>query len=233
MVSYVDDKLGERLNELARLGLDGDTAVVFCTDHGDMLGEHGMWSKRTFYDWSARVPMIWSWRGRWAGGRRVSEPVSLVDLFPTLLELAGVDSPEVATSDIDGASLLAPLDGRTAEARNAVISEYCGEGVIRPMRMICSGRHKYVHVKDERPLLFDLKDDPNELKDLQGRPEFAALEAELREELLADWDAAEVERQVLASQQARLLINDAMATGKAMSWDFQPPFDASHRYVRD
>ncbi len=232
MVSYVDDKVGELLAELERLGLADDTAVLFASDHGEMLGEHGMWSKRTFFDWSARVPLVVRWPGRWARGRRVGDTVSLVDLFPTLLDLAGPDDLDVATADADGRSLRPLLEGPDAEPRPA-ICEYYGEGALHPMRAVCLGRYKYVHVHTEPPLLFDLESDPLEQTDRAGRPEVAETEAELRDVALADWDPAAMEHDVIASQQARKLILEAQAKGKPVSWDHRPDFDPSQQYVRD
>ena len=231
MISCLDDKVGELLAELGRLGLSGKTAVAFTSDHGEMLGEHGMWFKRTFYDWSARVPMVWSWPGRWDGGRRVGDTVSLVDLFPTLLDIAELPDRWAACHDADGTSFLPLLQGDAGGDRSA-ICEYYGEGVIHPMRMLCRGTHKYVHVEGHPPLLFDLAADPLEQTSLAGRADVAEVERSMREELLADWDAAAMERQVLASQRERTIIKEAMAAGKPVSWDYQPVFDAATQYVR-
>ena len=129
------------------------------------------------------------------------------------------------------ASLTLLADG-SAEWNHAAVCEYCGEGVLRPMRALCRDRYKYVHVEGEKPLLFDLASDPQELTNLHGRVGLATWEARLREEVLAGWDAAGLEQQVRASQRSRLLINEAMALGRPVSWDYQPPSDASKQYVR-
>ncbi|MDQ3701352.1 MAG: sulfatase-like hydrolase/transferase, partial [Chloroflexota bacterium] len=102
--SYVDDKVGHLVGELERLGLAGDTVVLFTADHGDMLGEHGMWFKRTVRERSARVPLIVAGAGI-AEGERVGQNVSLVDLYPTMLDLAGVALPADLPHSLDGASL--------------------------------------------------------------------------------------------------------------------------------
>jgi len=232
MVSYWDQKVGELVGELRRLGLDRNTVVLVLSDHGDMMGEHGMWSKRTFYDWSARVPLICACPERWAAGRRVPQAVSLVDLFPTLLDLAGVPDHEAVVADSDGASLVPVLEGDAASWKDEAVCEYCGEGTLHPARMVCRGRHKYVYVAGEAPRLFDLEDDPTEQADLCGRPELAGIEAGLSERALADWDPAELEERVLRSQRDRRLILEAIAHGRAASWDYQPYFDASRQYVR-
>jgi len=232
MISYWDEKVGELLDELARQGLAENTVVLALSDHGEMMGEHGMWFKRTFYDWSVRVPLVCSWKGKWRGGRRVGETVSLVDLFPTLLDIAELPDREDVAEGIDGHSLLPFLADGSAEWNHAAVCEYCGEGVLRPMRALCRDRYKYVHVEGEKPLLFDLASDPRELTNLHGRVGLATWEAKLREEVLAGWDAGGLEQQVRASQRSRLLINEAMALGRPVSWDYQPPSDASKQYVR-
>ena len=232
MVSYFDEKVGELVAELSRLGLGSRTAVIVTSDHGEMMGEHGMWFKRTFLDGSARVPFVCSWPGQWGAGRRVADAVSLVDLFPTLLDLAALPDRGAVAHDVDGASLLPLLEGHIVEDERSAIGEYYGEGVIHCMRMLCRGPHKYVHVESQPPVLYDLEADPLEQTNLAGRPDVAGLEASMREQLLAGWDGEEMERRVLASQRARLQILEAMAQGKPVSWDHQPVFDASRQYVR-
>ena len=101
-ISYADERIGEVLGALAESGLRDDTIVLFTADHGEMLGERGLWYKMAFFEPSARVPLIVSAPGRIAPGR-VAEPVSLLDLAPTLLELCGLD----AGDSLDGRSLAA------------------------------------------------------------------------------------------------------------------------------
>jgi choline-sulfatase len=225
MVSYWDDKVGALLAELERLGLADDTAILVLSDHGEMLGEHGMWFKRTFYERAVRVPLIAAWPGRWAAGRCIDEVVSLVDLFPTVLELADPPGRDEVAGELDGDSLAPLLEGRGAERERPAVFEYCGEGALHPMRAIVRGRHKYVHVHSQEPLLFDLASDPHEQINLRGRPETGSLEARLREELLADWDAAETERRVLDSQRDRKLILEAQSRGRHEPWDYRPSSD--------
>ena len=88
-VSYLDERVGEVLGALQRSGMADRTTVLFCADHGEMLGERGLWYKMSFFDQSARVPLIVRVPG--AGPRRVAEPVSLLDVTPTLLEFSGFD----------------------------------------------------------------------------------------------------------------------------------------------
>ena len=96
LVSYADDKLRQLLDALDQFGLADDTLVIHTSDHGEMLGEHGLWRKMSFYEESARVPLQVRWPGRAAAGRRVRECVSLVDVTATMVAAAGAASPAAA-----------------------------------------------------------------------------------------------------------------------------------------
>ena len=216
MISYVDDKVGEWMEALDSLGLMDETLVLFTSDHGEMLGEHGMWFKRTFFDAAAKVPLIVAGPGAKAG-RRIGETVSLVDLFPTLLECAGV--PSVA-GDLDGRTLAPLLDGDPRGARDMAFCEYCGEGPVAPMRFIRKGTHKYVHVHGQSPLLFDLLRDPLEQHNLADNPEWAAIAQSLTRELCADWDPEQALADIQRSQRERLLVGKALRIGKVHPWDW-------------
>ena len=232
MISYFDEKVGGLLDALQRLDLADDTVVIITSDHGEMMGEHGMWFKRTFLDWSSRVPLIVSCPNRWQRGQRVSQVVSLVDLFPTLLDMAGLDDLGEVAADSDGDSFVPLLDGVQADWKDYAISEYYGEGVIHAARMLRRGRYKYIHVHQESPRLFDLDADPNEQHDLAGTPEVSEVEREMRELLLRDWDPEATEQRIMASQRERLLLQEAIPDDETTRWDFQPNFDARRQYVR-
>ncbi|MEI8243573.1 MAG: choline-sulfatase [bacterium] len=216
MVSYVDDKIGEWMKELERLGLQDDTLVLFTSDHGEMLGEHGMWFKRTFFDAASKVPLIVAGPGVRAG-QRIGETVSLVDLFPTLLDCAGVPSNG---EDLDGSSLVPLLEGKRSGACDTAFCEYCGEGPMAPMRFIRKGDHKYVQVHGQPPLLFDLSRDPLEQHNLADRPEWADVARALACELLAGGDPQQTRADVQRSQQERLLVGRALRAGKVQAWDW-------------
>ena len=104
-ISYVDERIGEVLDALKRAKLMDDTVVIFCADHGDMLGERGLWYKMSFYDWSARVPLIMAGPGV-PEGRRIKANCCLVDILPTLVDLAMTDEWEGYPEPPDGESLL-------------------------------------------------------------------------------------------------------------------------------
>lgn len=214
MVSYVDDKVGQLLEAMDRLGLREDTMVLFTSDHGDQLGEHGMWFKRTFYEWSTRVPMIISRPGD-RQGRRVRQVVSLVDLLPTLLEIAGLPPAEHMT---DGQSFAGLLDGTLPDWKDSAVIEYMGEGAIRPLRCIRRGRYKYVCVPDCPSALFDLEADPLEQHNLSGRPELSDVEADLRKAVLDGIDLEALDKAIRRSQQDRLMMVEALSKGKQHPW---------------
>jgi choline-sulfatase len=151
--------------------------------------------------------------------RRESAVVSLVDLFPTILDLAGLDRPG---HRLDGHSFAEATHRPLADSDGLAVCEYCAEGQNQPMRFIRRGKHKYVHVPECPPLLFDLSADPNERDNLAGRADLADVEQSLRQQLLADWDPAAVRRRVLASQAERLMISQALRTGQQLYWDFPP-----------
>jgi choline-sulfatase len=219
MISWVDDKVGRILDELARLGMHRDTVVIFTSDHGEMLGEHGQWSKRLMLEWSSRVPLIVSGTDRVPAGKRVPAPVSLLDLFPTLAELAG--SP--VETQVDGRSLLPLLAGAEDGSRPEVVAEYLGEGPIEPIRMVRQGSHKYITVNGYAPQLFDLAKDPNETTNLAGNRQYAAFEKRLRARAEQDWDGPALKRAVLASQRERAIIMSLREHGGRPRWDYEPP----------
>jgi choline-sulfatase len=194
-----------------------------------MLGERGMFYKQSFFEPSVRVPLIVSAPGRFAA-RRVAAPMSLVDLLPTFIDLAGAD---VAWPEpIDGASLLPLLEGEAAPLR-PVISEYTDMGVIEPCRMVREGRWKYLYTHRHPAQLFDLENDPRELSNRAGEPMLAEIEAHLLAAVLAGWDADAVHREVLASQRRRLFLKQAAAaSGVDHDWSWQATRDDHRRFVR-
>jgi choline-sulfatase len=230
-ISYVDERIGEVLDCLREAGLEDETTVVLTSDHGEMLGERGLWYKMAFFEPSARVPLIVSAPGRIAPGRR-AEPVSLLDLTPTLLDLATPGRVEELAADMDGSSLVPLLDGRDSGRRAPVICEYLAEGVTSPAVMIRRGRHKLISCEGDPDQLYDLENDPDELVNLAERPAHADLCASFRDEVAARWDMRQLEQRVLESQRERRLVAEALDAGRATPWDFQPSVDASTQYAR-
>jgi choline-sulfatase len=216
-ISYVDERIGEVLDALSAAGLAGDTIVVFTSDHGELLGERGLWYKMAFFEPAARVPLIVRIPGGPAG-RRVREPVSQLDLVPTLLDLCGLDP----AGGLDGRSLAATLAGQPLPEA-AVAAEYLAEGVNAPAVMLRRGRHKYVRCGDDSELLFDLEADPHELENLA--PAERGLCGELRAAVERRWDLPALHAAVLRSQEERRLVVDALRSGRPAPWSFVPEPD--------
>lgn len=232
MVSYVDDKIGRILKVLAETGLANETVVVFAADHGEMLGERGMWFKQSFFEDSVRVPLIVSHPRRIAP-RRVAAHVSLVDLLPTFRDLATGGRAAAPVDRLDGASLMPLMTGAETDGRRTVFSEYSSEGVCAASRLVREGRYKYVYTRGLTPMLFDLEDDPRELDNLAGRPQTAEVERDLHAKLIAGWDPEAVHTRILASQRRRLFLASVAArTAHSPNWAYQPFVDESKRYIR-
>jgi choline-sulfatase len=229
-VSYVDDQIGVMLATLQETGFADDTVVLVLSDHGDMLGERGLWYKMNFFEPACRIPLIVHAPGRFAP-RRVPASASLVDILPTLCELAGDHAARYATP-LDGASLVPQLHG--TPGRDEVIGEYLAEGAIAPVVMIKRGRYKFVHSRVDPDQLYDLAQDPGEMRNLaQASAAHDELLREFRTEAGLRWRLAELEAEVIADQRRRHLVNQSLRTGRYTPWDFQPLRDASRLYVRN
>ncbi len=196
-----------------------------------MLGEHGMWYKRTFYEESVKVPLIVSLSEVWSH-REVEEIVSLVDLSPTIAELGGYEAAAELQNLIEGDSLCPLLDGSGKDWKNEAIMEYLGGGVRSPMLMIRKENMKYIFVLDQEPLLFDLDQDPHELNNLTGQKEWVQKQRELHKAAVGELDLSGLKEEIIRNQKDRLLIHRAQRIGDPLSWDYQPFFDASRQYVR-
>jgi arylsulfatase A-like enzyme len=209
MVRFIDDGLGRILDVLETLRLREKTIVVFCSDHGDFMGEHRMQCKGgVFYDCLTRVPLIVSWPGQIPGGRRDDSMVNLIDVVPTLLQLQGLPVPR----SMHGQGLPTVTE---APPREATFSEYGAGGppfrmadleklprpygrraLIQSLRwreaegrrkMVRTREWKYVHdPMGDRDELYDLVNDPWELANVVDEPAHQAVLAEMRLRL-ADW----------------------------------------------
>ncbi len=226
--SYIDSNVGKLLQTLEDTGLMDDTLIVFSGDHGDMLGERGLWYKMHWFEMAARVPLLICAPGQFAAGR-VSAAVSTADLLPTLVELAGGEVQ--ADLPLDGRSLVPHLQGQGGH--DEVFGEYMAEGTIGPLMMIRRGAYKFIYSEDDPCLLFDLHNDPQEHRDLSQSLEHRALFAAFLAEARAKWDIPAIRQQVLASQRRRRLVAQALSQGRLKSWDHQPLVDASQQYMRN
>jgi choline-sulfatase len=231
-VSYVGEWLCRLRDALADCGLAEDTTILFLADHGDMLGERGLWYKMSLREWSARIPMILQAPGA-AAGQTVAAPVSQVDVLPTLLRLAadatGATPPD-PVDPLDGRDLVGLAEGSGADA--AVIAEYLAEGTGQPMLMIRDGQWKYICCPGDPEQLFDLDADPDELANRAADPAVADRLAAFRARAEAHWDDGAIREAVLESQRRRRVLSGALRLGRYQGWDWQPPRDAASEYTR-
>lgn len=191
LVTVLDENIGAILNTLDETSLADDTVFIYISDHGDLNGEHGMWWKESFYEGAASVPMLWSWPGAFRAGAEVDAVTSLLDIGPTLADLAGAEPlPERRGSSLTG--YLYP-DGDTAGRPDAAFAETYALGQ-RPARMIRTDRWKLnAYYGYEDCQLFDLQADPGETHDLGRDPAYADVRRELRERVMEGWDGDHIE----------------------------------------
>lgn len=227
-VSYVDDKVGGILDVLERTRMADNTIVVFLSDHGDMLGEKGLWFKMSPFEDSARVPLMVAAPDLAPG--RVDAPVSSIDVNATLADLVGIDSSEVAQWT-DGQSLLPLVKGREPAA--PVYMEYAAEGTIAPLVTIREGKWKYNHCEVDPPQLFDLDNDPDEVHNLASSPEHKEVLAGFQNKVAQRWDLSRFDAEIRESQAQRLIVYEALRNGHYYPWDYQPLRAASERYMRN
>ena len=227
-IAFCDAQLGRLLDALDAAGLD-DTVVMFLGDHGEMLGERGLWYKMSFFEGAARVPLVVAAPGLFEPGR-VAASVSLVDVLPTLVELAGGDLAALA-SPVDGRSLMPHLTGRGGH--DEAVGEYLAEGAVAPLVMLRRGPLKFVHSPADPDQLYDLDADPEELSNLAEDAAQAGVVAAFRAEVARRWDLGALDRAVRESQRRRRLVAAALTTGTMKPWDFQPFRDATKQYIRN
>lgn len=226
--SYIDDNIGKLLKTLEECGLAEDTLIVFSGDHGDMLGERGLWYKMHWFEMSARVPLLVHAPQRFTA-HRVSQSVSTLDLLPTLVELAGGQVEQGL--ELEGHSLLPHLQGKGGH--DEVLGEYMAEGTLSPLMMIRRGPWKFVYSEQDPLLLFDLDSDPLERQNLAESSEHRGILAGFIAEARERWDIPAIHAATLASQRRRRLVAEALSQGKLTSWDHQPWVDASQQYMRN
>jgi choline-sulfatase len=231
-ISYVDDKVGQVVRALEGAGLAEDTILLFVSDHGEMLGERGLWYKMSFFEWSTRVPLIVH-APRWFAARRVAEHVSLVDILPTLIELVAGEEESPLSAPVDGHSLVPLLRGEPGTGGDTALGEILCEGAVAPCFMVRRGRYKYIYSPADPERLYDLKADPQELCNLATEPECEEVRRSFHDEVMDRWDVQAIHREVLASQRRRRPIAEALASGALTSWDYQPLRDASQQYMRN
>ncbi len=230
MISYIDDKVGEIMQVLRDTGLSDDTIVVFTADHGEMMGERGMWFKQHFFEWAARIPFIVWAPERFKPGR-VSQNISLIDMMPTFLDLAAGGEFTDYAAPCDGNSLVPALEGHAEQLSDVVISEFAADGSTGPSRMVKKGKWKLMWLEGRDTLLYDLEADPLELTNLSGTPEVAEIEREMTDILFDGWDPEALYSEIRATQTRRLAIHQV--TGGEPSYVTLVRLDDNERYIRN
>jgi choline-sulfatase len=213
MVTCLDDMVGELVTQLKTNGMYENTYVIFTSDHGDNLGEHGMMgNKHTPMEGSVAVPLIITGPGV-RSGARVDTPVALVDMYPTIMGMAGIDHND---PEMPGVNLMPVLQGKEDAADRTLFSEWHGTGFPCAWYMLANKKYKYIYYERNRPSLFDMEADPQEVNDLALDPTYAErlkmFEAELRSIL------DPVETAKLARRQQGLITAD----GKDLMFDRVP-----------
>jgi len=173
LTHWMDEQIGKVIDAVAQSEFADNTIIIYTTDHGENMGEHGMWWKNNMFDHSAKVPLIVSWPAKWKGGQRRTGVCSLVDVVQTVAEIGRADVPK----DWDGDSMVKWLDDSGAKWKDMAISEYYAHTIASGYAMIRMGRFKYVYhtAPDENhPAereLYDLRADPGEFNNLANDPQ--------------------------------------------------------------
>ncbi|KQI68824.1 choline-sulfatase [Loktanella sp. 3ANDIMAR09] len=225
-ISYLDDKVGEMLDALA--ATRQEAVILFVSDHGDMLGERGLWFKMSFREGSARVPMMISAPGLTPG--LVTDAVSNIDVCPTLCDLAGISMAEVMPWT-QGESLIPVANGTPRST--PVAMEYAAEASYAPMVALVQDGWKYTRCALDPDQLFDLNTDPHEMVNRADDPAAQAIMDRMRAMADARWDLDRFDADVRKSQARRWVVYEALRQGGYYPWDFQPLQKASERFMRN
>lgn len=223
MVTRMDTLIGTILDTVQQLDTAENTLIVYTSDHGDHIGEHGLWWKQTLLDPAVKVPGIVTWPGVIPAGQRSERVAGLVDINTTIIEAIG--GPALPRSV--GRSMLGVLGG-SADWDDVTISEHCadrnqGNGlgsidVPQPhyQRMVRSRRHKYIDYGHEPAQLFDLDADPDETRNLVGDPALADVVSALASRARDGWDPDEIMAETRCSIAEQQVI-------RAWTRDVEPP----------
>ena len=228
-VSYIDERFADLARAVNESGFADNTVTIVTADHGDMLGERGLWFKMNWFENSARIPMIVHAPSRFRS-RRVAAAVSQIDILPTLLDLARDGKDLHAEVITDGRSLVPHLLGRVGH--DEAIGEYTGEAASAPGVMIRRGPYKFIHCPTDPDQLYELSVDPLELNNLAGLPEHGERVTKLRQEISKGWDLEAIRSAVISSQRRRRYLHQ-ITRAQGVAWDYQPVVDARNLYIRN
>ena len=176
-VEFMDRQVGRILDELQQAGLRDSTAIVFCSDHGYHLGEHGFWQKSNFHEEVTRVPLIIAAPGMPAG--RTQSLVELVDIFPTLTDLTAIKTP----ASVQGKSLLPLLKNPAASVRESALSIYTKGQTTNSGHALRTPEWSFMRYKDGTEELYDMNNDPLQFTNLADKSEFQPIKKSLTTQL--------------------------------------------------
>lgn len=228
-VSFVDRLIGQVLSALKDCELDKDTVILFTSDHGEMLGERGLWFKKVFFENSVKVPLVICRPGE-TRPRMIDTPVSLLDLAPTLIALANDGQKVEPAEPLDGENLLPVMDGTPRMTH--VMSELMSEGLADPVVMIRRDDYKFIGGPSHPSQLFNLKNDPFEMNDLADSADHAGVLADFMERMYVQWDFQTLKADIARSQKRRAVIQHAHSQGKPPLWDHPVGDDEDGRWLR-
>ena len=228
-ISYVDEIIGNLLSILSDTRLEQNTLVAFLSDHGDMIGEKGLWFKMSFQEGSCRVPLMISAPDLQPS--QVDRPVSTMDAAPTFAEIAGSDMSEVSPWT-EGESLFSGVNGNGGEGR-PVLMEYAAEASLAPMVSVRAEGWKFNRCKTDPDQLFNLDKDPTEKCNLAQDANYGEVLARFASIVESRWDLEAFDRDVRESQARRIAINESLRLGMHFPWDYQPLQKAAERYQRN
>ncbi len=199
MITELDEYIGKIWSELERNGQLKNTVFIYTSDHGESLGEHGLWYKNNLYDVAARIPLVMA--GAYLPkGIKVDTPVAHVDLAATLLEFSGAGIP----SNLRGHSLIPLMEGKQGNHPGFAFSECHSEGNCTGSFMIRKGDWKYIHFTWYDDLFFNVAEDPGELNDLSNEPAAKEIKSELKNLLFSQIDPEEVTVRAFKTQERML-----------------------------
>ncbi len=199
MITEMDEYIGQLWDALEETGQLGNTVFIYTSDHGEALGDHGLWYKNNLYDDADRVPLVIAGVGL-PKGETINAPVAHVDLVATLLDWAGADGAD----ELRGQTMLPMIEGRSGSAPAFAYSESHSEGNTTGGFVIRNGDWKYIHFTWYDDLLFNVNEDPGEFHNRVGDPGTQAVVRELREILYSQVDPEEVTRRGFAAQEKML-----------------------------
>ncbi|MDU8942013.1 sulfatase-like hydrolase/transferase [Ovoidimarina sediminis] len=197
LVTFMDRAVGRILAALDASGQRDDTLILYTSDHGEMLGDHGFWTKQVMYEASAGVPLVIAGPGVLQGAT-CATPASLLDIAPTLRAAAGLEPGEGQGAD------LRTLASAPCDPDRTVFSEYHDGGSTTAAFMVRWSEWKYVHYPGQSPQLFNLADDPDELRDLGADPSHAANRSDGLARLMQICDPDAVNTRAFADQRRRI-----------------------------